>query len=93
MAGIKRTIQKYPVLFLLMCIFVTAMAAYFHYTLKGSLFVLQDIGSDTKELYLPQYTSIVNHLRAHDLSFYDLTYGTGTSMYSLNLFHPVLMLL
>ncbi len=93
MESIKRTIKKHPVIFLLICIFVTAMAAYFHYTLKGSLFVLQDIGSDTKELYLPQYTSIVNHLRAHDFSFYDLTYGTGTSMYSLNLFHPVLMIL
>ena len=93
MDTMKKLIKKYPLLFLLIAIFLTGCIAYFYYTIRGYLFVFQDIGSDTKELYLPIFESISAHLKKGDFSFWDLTYGLGTSMYNQNLFHPTMLLL
>lgn len=66
----------------------------FHTYLFGAdLFVFGDNGSDTKEQYLMQYNTIVNHLRAGDFSFWDFNYGLGTNLFMLNLADPFLMLL
>lgn len=80
-------------LFLLVCVFITAAAAYSYYVFKGTGFFFHDIGSDTSELYIPVYESIARHIRSGDFSLWDLSYGLGTSMYSQNLFHPTMLLL
>ncbi len=40
-----------------------------------------------------QYNSIINAMRDKSLSLWDFTNGLGTSLYALNLFHPLLFLL
>lgn len=93
MNTIKKIISRYPVLFLLIFILITAAVSYSYYVFKGFGFFFHDIGSDTSELYIPVYESIARHLRAGDLSLWDMSYGLGASMYSQNLFHPTMLLL
>lgn len=57
------------------------------------LVVFNDAGSDTRQQYLMQYATIVNHIRNGNFSFWDLNNGFGTSMLALNLFNPFLMLI
>ena len=80
---------------LILCLVILAGCLYvFHTYLFGNdLFVFTDDGSDTKEQYLMQYNTIVNHLRAGDFSFWDFNYGLGTNLFMLNLTDPFLMLL
>ncbi len=85
--------KKHPYLLLFLMISITGAIAYFPYIFGDSLFMFRDIGSDTAEQYLMQYSSIVNHIRNGNLSLWDFTNGFGTSMYQLNLFNPSLWLL
>ena len=63
------------------------------YLLGNQLLVFNDIGSDTWQQYIMNYTSIVNHLRAGDFSLWDFSNGLGINMFNFNLFDPFLMLL
>lgn len=56
------------------------------------LVVFSDAGSDTKQQYLMQYSTIVNHLRDGNLSLWDFNNGFGTSMFALNMSNIFLML-
>ena len=56
------------------------------------LVVFNDAGSDTRQQYLMQYATIVNHLRSGNLSLWDLNNGFGASMFSLNMSNIFLML-
>ncbi len=55
--------------------------------------MFEDIGSDTKQLYIMQYNTIVNHLRSGDLSLWDSTNGFGVSVFQYTLFNPLLWIL
>jgi uncharacterized membrane protein YfhO len=82
--------KKHPVILLMAVIFITALIAYHNYIFGGYLFLFDDMGSDTKQLYIMHYNSIVNHLRDGDLSLWDASNGFGTSIYQYTLFNPLL---
>lgn len=85
--------KKHPYLLLFILISLTGTVAYYQYIFGSSLFMFRDIGSDTAEQYIMQYSTVVNHIRDGNLSFWDFTNGFGTSMYQLNLLNPSLWLL
>ena len=55
--------------------------------------IFNDIGSDTWQQYIMNYTSIVNHLRNGNFSLWDFNNGLGINQFNFNLFDPFLMLL
>ena len=63
------------------------------YLFGNQLLIFNDIGSDTWQQYIMNYTSIVNHLRAGDFFLWDFSNGLGINMFNFNLFDPFLMLL
>ncbi|MDO4490433.1 MAG: YfhO family protein [Lachnospiraceae bacterium] len=93
MRNLSGFFRKHPYLLLFLLISATGAAAYYQYIFGGSLFMFRDIGSDTAEQYIMQYSTVVNHIRNGNLSFWDFTNGFGTSMYQLNLLNPSLWLL
>ncbi len=63
------------------------------YIFGSSLFAFNDIGSDTLQLYLEQYGSIIAHIRSGHFSFWDFENGFGANMFLYNMTNPLLMLL
>ena len=81
-------------LFLLWFITLFSCAVIFKKFLLGNEFVIfKDVGSDTWQQYIMQYHSIVHAIKSGTLSLWDFNNGFGTSIYALNLFHPLLFLL
>lgn len=63
----------------------------FHnYILGNETLVFADVGSDTKEQYIMQYNTIVNHLREGSFSLWDFNNGFGVNMFITNLMEPFL---
>lgn len=88
-----RTSRKLRSLFILWGLTAISCLIIFSPFLFGeNLAVFNDAGSDTRQQYLMQYATIVNHIRSGNLSLWDLNNGFGTSMFALNLFNPFLML-
>ena len=71
---------------------VSCLVIFFPFLFGDKLAVFNDAGSDTRQQYLMQYATIVNHLKDGNFSFWDFNNGFGTSMLALNLFNPLLML-
>ncbi|MDY2818784.1 MAG: YfhO family protein [Hominisplanchenecus sp.] len=71
---------------------VSCLVIFFPFLFGDKLAVFQDAGSDTRQQYLMQYATIVNHIKDGNFSFWDFNNGFGTSMLALNLFNPFLML-
>ena len=63
-----------------------------YFLFSDALVAFSDAGSDTKQQYLMQYATIVNHLKDGTFSFWDLNNGFGTSMFALNMTNIFLML-
>lgn len=63
------------------------------YLYGNELMIFNDIGSDTWQQYIMNYTSIVNHLRDGSFSLWDFNNGLGINQFNFNLFDPFLMLL
>ena len=63
------------------------------YLYGNDLMIFNDIGSDTWQQYIMNYTSIVNHLRDGSFSLWDFKNGLGINQFNFNLFDPFLMLL
>lgn len=63
------------------------------YLYGNDLMIFNDIGSDTWQQYIMNYTSIVNHLRDGRFSLWDFNNGLGINQFNFNLFDPFLMLL
>ena len=63
------------------------------YLYGNDLMIFNDIGSDTWQQYIINYTSIVNHLRDGSFSLWDFNNGLGINQFNFNLFDPFLMLL
>ena len=55
--------------------------------------VFNDIGSDTWQQYIMNYTAIVNDIRDGSFSLWDFSNGMGVNLFNFNLFDPFLMLL
>lgn len=78
---------------LIALLFVSCCIMFRSYLFGNEMMVFDDIGSDTWQQYTMHYASIINHLRSGTFSFWDFTNGLGTSMFSLNMFDPTLILL
>lgn len=65
---------------LISCLFI-----FRDFLFHDALVAFSDAGSDTRQQYLMQYSTIVNHLKDGTFSFWDLNNGFGTSMFVLNL--------
>lgn len=63
------------------------------YLYGNDLMIFNDIGSDTWQQYIMNYTSIVNHLRDGSFYLWDFNNGLGINQFNFNLFDPFLMLL
>lgn len=63
------------------------------YLYGNDLMIFNDIGSDTWQQYIMNYTSIVNHLQDGSFSLWDFNNGLGINQFNFNLFDPFLMLL
>lgn len=89
--GKNSLFADYALLFVLLLISCILM---FHsYLFGGQLMIFNDIGSDTWQQYIMNYSSIVNHLRDGSFSLWDFTNGFGVNMFNFNLFDPFLMIL
>ena len=70
---------------------ITAVAALWQYIFGTRTLSFIDIGSDTSQQYLAQYSSIIEKLRAGDLSLWNENNCFGSNMYMLNMWNPMLM--
>ncbi len=93
MKSITEFFKKHQVLLLIIAIVITSVIIYNKYIFSGYIFMFDDIGSDTKQQYIMQFHSIVNHIRNGNFSLWDMTNGFGTSLYQLNLFNPLLWII
>lgn len=66
-------------------LFVSCLVIFSDFLFGDSLVVFNDAGSDTRQQYLMQYATIVNHLKNGNYSLWDLNNGFGASMFSLNI--------
>ena len=89
----KRKQDLLTVFALVIMLGLSCLVIFKDYLLGNQLLVFNDIGSDTWQQYIMNYTSIVNHLRAGDFSLWDFSNGLGINMFNFNLFDPFLMLL
>ena len=62
------------------------------YLLGDQLMIFNDIGSDTWQQYIMNYTAIVNDIRDGSFSLWDFSNGLGVNLFNFNLFDPFLML-
>lgn len=59
----------------------------------GKFVVFKDTASDTIQQYIMQYSTIINHIRDGNFTFWDFSNGFGMNMMGLNIFNPFLMLI
>ena len=78
---------------LMVLLLISCCLIFKDYLFGDQLLIFNDIGSDTWQQYIMNYTSIVNHLRDGSFSLWDFTNGMGINMFNFNLFDPFLMLL
>lgn len=69
----------HPVLCLTLLMLVTSLIVFWKYLFWGQLFIFSDIGSDTKDVYYPFFTSLLCKLQEGDLTLWDFSYGLGTN--------------
>ena len=85
--------DKKTLLILTAAVGITCLLVFRHYLFGGRVLAFIDIGSDTAQQYLAQYAVIIRKLRTGDLSMWSQVYGFGGSLYMLNMFNPLLILL
>ena len=85
--------DKKTLLILTAAVGITCLLVFRHYLFGGRVLAFIDIGSDTAQQYLAQYAVIIRKLRTGDLSLWSQVYGFGGSLYMLNMFNPLLILL
>ncbi len=83
---------KYPALLFLLMAF-SSLIMFQDYLLGDQLMIFNDIGSDTWQQYIMNYTAIVNDIRDGSFSLWDFSNGLGVNLFNFNLFDPFLILL
>lgn len=64
---------------------VSCLLIFRRFLFGNCVVVFNDAGADTRQQYLMQYATIVNHIKNGNFSLWDLNNGFGTSMFSLSL--------
>ncbi len=88
----KGKISRSSMFLLLFLLGAGCLFIYHSYLLGSQVLVFTDIGSDTKEQYLPWYHNIASLLKSSGLTGWDFQDGLGATSYNLNLFAPFLWL-
>lgn len=88
----KTWLHLRPLLILWTLTGVSCLLIFKNFLFGDALAVFADAGSDTKQQYIMQYATIVNHLKNGNYSLWDLNNGFGTSMFALNIANVFLML-
>ncbi len=88
----KSSLDKRTILWLFILLGAACLFLFHGFILGNDVFVFSDTGSDMKDQYIMQYNSIVNHLRAGDLSLWDFSNGLGSNAFVMPLFNPFLWL-
>lgn len=81
------------VAYLLGLMLLSACFMFDDYLFGDQLMIFQDIGSDTWQQYIMNYSAIVNDIRDGSFSLWDFSNGFGVNLFNFNLFDPFLMLL
>ena len=79
-------------LLLLAALFMSCLFIFWRYLFGNELMVFNDVGGDTLQLYVMQYTSVVNHIREGTFSWWDMTHGFGVNYFKLEPFDPAFLL-
>lgn len=79
-------------LLLLAALFMSSLFIFWRYLFGNELMVFNDVGGDTLQLYVMQYTSVVNHIREGSFSWWDMTHGFGVNYFKLEPFDPAFLL-
>lgn len=93
LSGFCKSPDMKALCFLLLILSVSCCFMFRDYLFGNELMIFNDIGSDTWQQYIMNYTSIVNHLRNGNFSLWDFNNGLGINQFNFNLFDPFLMLL
>ena len=93
LSGFCKSPDMKALCFLLLILGVSCCFMFRDYLFGNELMIFNDIGSDTWQQYIMNYTSIVNHLRNGNFSLWDFNNGLGINQFNFNLFDPFLMLL
>lgn len=84
--------QLRTVLILTLMVGISCLMIFRRYLFGGEPIAWIDIGSDTSQLYIPQYAGIIHQIKAGDFSFWNWRDGFGVNMNLFNLTNPTLML-
>ena len=93
LSGFCQSPDVRAVCFLLIILGASCCYMFRDYLFGNELMIFNDVGSDTWQQYIMNYTDIVNHLRDGSFSFWDFNNGLGINQFNFNLFDPFLMLL
>lgn len=84
--------RRRTVLILTLMVGISCLIIFRRYLFGGEPIVWIDIGSDTSQLYIPQYAGIIHQMKAGDFSFWNWRDGFGVNMNLFNLTNPMLLL-
>ena len=93
LSGVCQSPDVRALCFLFLLLSASCSFIFRDYLYGNDLMIFNDIGSDTWQQYIMNYTSIVNHLRDGSFSLWDFNNGLGINQFNFNLFDPFLMLL
>lgn len=80
--------------FILFCMMAfSCILMFWDYLFGNQLMIFNDVGSDTWQQYIMNYTAIVNDIRDGSFSLWDFSNGMGVNLFNFNLFDPFLMIL
>ena len=86
-------VNIWAVLILTAAVTATCLGVFREYVFGDRIMAFYDIGSDTIQQYVPQYSSIVNMLRHGTFALWNSSEGFGINMFFLNMGNPALVVL
>ena len=93
LSGFCKSSDMRALCFLFLLLSASCSFMFRDYLYGNDLMIFNDIGSDTWQQYIMNYSSIVNHLRDGSFCLWDFNNGLGVNQFNFNLFDPFLMLL
>ncbi len=73
-------VSNHPLTVLSSLMLITSIIVFFQFLFQKQVFIYQDIGSDTQNVYYPFFISLQRKLATGDYSMWDFTYGLGTNI-------------
>ena len=86
-------VNMWTILVLTCAVIATCLVVFNEYVFGGRVMAFFDVGSDTIQQYVPQYSSIVNMLRNGTFALWNSSEGFGINMFLLNMTNPALVVI